>query len=327
MELRLEFADKHHLWAGLVHSNPDRVFIASEEQPQIGSEVTVRVSLPELKFPIYLVGSVVGVRPRSERFAAGVIVKFPTKEIEKCRQFLGLHQKLDREETGRRVSRIDCSLPVRFVVPPLDETFTALNISEAGLLLKCSVSLVVGQRVRLSITLDDGRDIAVQAEVSWARSELGISGVQFIEIGASARERIGKSIERLVRIRKVEPGAAPIVIADDDSAVLGFLCDVLLKHGYPVQRTTRGDEAVNVIRRFKPSLVLLDVLMPGLDGKEICRRMRSDAEMASIPVILLSALDRSTLHAVAEEAGASDYLSKPVILADLLHMVGKYVKR
>jgi len=72
--------------------------------------------------------------------------------------------------------------------------------------------------------------------------------------------------------------------------------------------------------------VLLDVLMPGVDGRDICRRMRADAEMAHIPVVLMSALDASSLHALAAETGASDYMSKPVSMADLLTMVGKFAK-
>jgi DNA-binding response OmpR family regulator len=116
----------------------------------------------------------------------------------------------------------------------------------------------------------------------------------------------------------------PILVAEDEVSVLGFLVKVLTKHGYQVQTATRGDDAIAMIRKHHPKLVLLDVLMPGIDGKDICKRMRADADMADIPVILMSALDAVNLHAIAAETGASDYICKPVSMADLLTMVGKY---
>lgn len=80
------------------------------------------------------------------------------------------------------------------------------------------------------------------------------------------------------------------------------------------------------MRETRPNLVVLDILMPGIDGVDICKMMRADVEMADIPVIFLSALDPARLHIVADEAGASDYLGKPVALADLINMFGTYLK-
>jgi DNA-binding response OmpR family regulator len=130
---------------------------------------------------------------------------------------------------------------------------------------------------------------------------------------------------RLSRLREMASDAGqPILVAEDEVSVLGFLVKVLTKHGYQVQTATRGDDAIAMIRKHHPKLVLLDVLMPGIDGKDICKRMRADADMADIPVILMSALDAVNLHAIAAETGASDYICKPVSMADLLTMVGKY---
>ena len=75
-----------------------------------------------------------------------------------------------------------------------------------------------------------------------------------------------------------------------------------------------------------PALVLLDILMPRIDGADVCKAMRADAEMADIPVIFVSALEIETLHRVADESGASDYLVKPVALSDLFNLVGRYLK-
>jgi CheY-like chemotaxis protein len=326
MGLQLRFSDKYRLWAELIQSGVTRVFIESDQDGQIGSEVPVEVVLPELPLHIVLTGTIVGLRPKSDRFGRGVFVKFEPQEIDKCRSYLGLSRFEDRGETGRRVSRVDCALALRLLLPPNDETYVIKNMSERGLLAKCTLPLILGQRVKLQITLDNGQELILQAEVSWSRSELGLVGVRFVELPATTSTSIIQCINRIARVREMAPVLQPILIAEDDPGVLGYLVKVLTNRGYQVQTATRGDDAIAQIRKHRPKLVLLDVLMPGIDGKEICRRMRGDAEMVGIPVILMSALDRSTLHAIAQETGASDYLSKPVSISDLISTVGKYAQ-
>src|SRR5262249_19252126 len=130
---------------------------------------------------------------------------------------------------------------------------------------------------------------------------------------------VGRCIERLTRVREMTAAAShPVLIAEDDISVLGFLVKVLRRHGYHVQTATRGDDALGLIRKNRPSLVLLDVLMPGLDGKEVCKKLRADADTAQIPVVLMSALDASSLHSLATHGGASDSMSKPVNMVELV---------
>jgi len=327
MGLQLRFSDKYRLWTELIQSGVTRVFVESDHDGlRIGSQVPVEVVLPELPLHIVMIGTVVGLRPKSDRFGEGVFVRFPPEEMEKCRSYLGLSRVEDRSETGRRVSRIDCALALRFLVPSNHETYVVKNISERGLLAKCSLPLILGQRVKLQVTLDNGEELMVHAEVSWSRSELGLVGVKFFDLPHETSDSIIRCINRLARVREMASVSQPILIAEDDPGVLGFLVKVLTNRGYQVQTATRGDDAIALIRKHRPKLVLLDVLMPGVDGKDICRRMRGDAEMVGIPVILMSALDRSSLHALAQETGASDYLSKPVSMADLVNMVGKYAR-
>jgi CheY-like chemotaxis protein/Tfp pilus assembly protein PilZ len=327
MGLQLRFSDKYRLWTELIQSGVDRIFIESDQTFRLGTEIPVELVLPDLPLHIVMMGTVVGLRPASERFGQGIYVRFSSAEIEKCRSYLGLLRMNDRVESGRRVSRIDCALALRFLVPSYNETFIVKNISERGLLAKCSLGLILGQRVKLQVTLDNGEELLLHAEVTWARHELGLVGVKFVELPAESLSSIGRCIERLARVREMASASGnAILVAEDDSSVLGFLVKVLTKHGYQVQTATRGDDAIAMIRKHHPRLVLLDVLMPGIDGKDICKKMRADAEMAQIPVVLMSALDASSLHAVAAETGASDYMSKPVSMADLLTMVGKFAK-
>ena len=155
MALQLKFSDKYRLWTELIQSGVDRLFIETEATFPLGSEVPVELVLPDLPLHIVMVGEVVGLRPSSERFNQGIYVRFTSGEIEKCRSYLGLSRLSERTETGRRVSRIDCALALRFHVPPVAETFIVKNLSERGLLAKCSLGLILGQRVQLQITLDN----------------------------------------------------------------------------------------------------------------------------------------------------------------------------
>lgn len=326
MGLQLKYADKYRLWSELIQSGVDRVLIETPRPYRLGSEVTVELVLPDLSSHIVLVGTIVGLRPPSERFGQGVYLRFSSGELEKCRSYLGLAVPSERWDSGgRRASRVDCALPFRFVVPPCSETFIVKNISERGLLAKCGLGLMLGQCAELQLTLDNGEELCLQAEVTWSRHELGLLGMKFVDLRADVLASIGRCIQRLVRVRELaDAGAHPILIAEDDVSVLGFLLKVLRRHGYHVQTTTRGDDALAMIRKHRPSLVLLDVLMPGLDGKEVCKKMRADAETAHIPVVLMSALDSSSLHALATQSGASDYMSKPVTMGGLIAMVEKY---
>lgn len=328
MSLRLEFTDRYRLWSELIHTNAERVFIATDELPRIASEVAVELVLPDPPVTIVLIGSVVGLRAKSDRFPSGVFVRFGSREVEKCRAYLGLNRASTEVEAGRKASRVDCELKLRLTEPKLAAGCVAKNLSESGLLATVPGKLFLGQRVALVLTLDDGSELATGAEISWVREEIHLVGMQFVGMPATERERLDVAVQRLSERSKRASAVATttLLVADDDPGVLTFLDTALTKHGFTVQRATRGDEAYTLIRRIKPRLVLLDVLMPGVDGKEICKRMRADAEMMRIPVILLSALDSGSLHAVANEAGASDYLSKPLRLGDLLTMVAKYTK-
>ena len=96
--------------------------------------------------------------------------------------------------------------------------------------------------------------------------------------------------------------------------------------GIPVLAASSGPEALALLSA-DVDLVLLDILMPGMDGVDICKVMRADIELASIPVIFLSALEAGRLHAVADEAGATDYLPKPTTLTELLNLVGTHLKQ
>ncbi len=325
MTLSLQYFDKYRLWSELVQANADRVFIRTTQFPRIGTEIPVELVLPELSIQMVITGLVVGRRGNSARFASGVYVRFSDEEIDKCRRFLGLTQHPARYELGRKAERVDCSLPVRFTRPQVPQLCEAKNLSATGMLVRCPTPLLLRQEVEVALTLDDGGLLPLQAEVSWVGAGVGMIGLHFLNLSREAEALIAQSLVRLAA-KRIARGPSSLLVADDEPAILTFLEKALTRHGFTVHATNRGEKALELVRELRPALVMLDILMPGIDGVDICKIMRADVEMADIPVIFLSALDPRRLHEVADEAGATDYLSKPVALTELINLVGTYLK-
>ncbi len=105
---------------------------------------------------------------------------------------------------------------------------------------------------------------------------------------------------------------ARILVVDDLLANRILLQETLLAEYFEVVSVASGPEALEEVARQAPDLVLLDVMMPGMDGFEVCRRMKSDAALAHIPVVLVTALDQAESRLEGLEAGADDFLTKPV---------------
>ena len=115
--------------------------------------------------------------------------------------------------------------------------------------------------------------------------------------------------------------AAHILVVDDVAKNVKLLADVLAARGYRISTANSGEEALASLRAEPPDLVLLDVMMPGLSGYDVCRAIRSDPANAVLPVVLVTALDPAQERVKGLEAGADDFLSKPVAQAELLARV------
>ena len=103
-----------------------------------------------------------------------------------------------------------------------------------------------------------------------------------------------------------------VLIVDDDLTARETLMAMLEGEGYDLQVTKDGAQALQRLEQLQPDLILLDVMMPGMDGYEVCRRVRSTPQLAEVPIILLTALDDRASLVRGIEAGADDFLSKPV---------------
>jgi class 3 adenylate cyclase len=112
-----------------------------------------------------------------------------------------------------------------------------------------------------------------------------------------------------------------ILVVDDTPVNVKLLGDLLTVKGYTVVTASSGKEALEKIDREQPDLVLLDVMMPGMTGYEVCRRLRDNAATAMLPVVMVTALDPGPERVKGIEAGADDFLTKPINQPELLARV------
>ncbi len=116
-----------------------------------------------------------------------------------------------------------------------------------------------------------------------------------------------------------------ILIVDDNPANLGMLFRYLTKYGFKVLLTSDGESALELINEEPPDIILLDILMPGLNGFEVCSKMKESEKTQSIPVIFLSALTDTSDKVKGFEAGGVDYITKPIQHEEVLARVAAHL--
>ena len=322
MALRLEFRDKYLLWSQLVRGNKDRLFIGTPERPQLGQTAPVELQLGGMT--LVTTAQVVGLRRQSKLFKVGVWVRFDDEALERVGKLIGLSHT-DAPKPGRRTRRLPCTLPVKLTRPPLPNTAFARDLSESGAQLDTLAPLTSGQSVEVELELDDGQKVQLKAEVTRDNLDGRAVGLRWMDLTSEAAGQLQIQLDRLAG--QPWPGKPSVVIADDEAAILDFLHRVLSRYGYEVHSVKSGAQALAMVRELKPKLVVLDILMPGLDGVDVCKSMRSDVELADIPVVFVSALELERLHDVANDAGATDYLPKPVAPDELLNVLAEYLRQ
>ena len=115
-----------------------------------------------------------------------------------------------------------------------------------------------------------------------------------------------------------------LLVVEDEGGLLEALRYTLSKEGYAVATATDGLQALQLARSFQPNLVLLDLLLPELDGLEVCRALRRES---TIPIIMLTAKVSNVDKVVGLELGADDYVTKPFVLRELLARIRAVLRR
>ena len=118
-----------------------------------------------------------------------------------------------------------------------------------------------------------------------------------------------------------DPIRPKVLVVDDTPLNIKLLGDVLAANGYAVSTAQNGEEALARLAADPPDIVLLDVMMPGLSGYDVCRRIRANGETALLPVVMVTSLDPQQERVHGIEAGADDFLSKPINQPELFARV------
>ncbi|MBI3986713.1 MAG: response regulator transcription factor [Lentisphaerae bacterium] len=118
-----------------------------------------------------------------------------------------------------------------------------------------------------------------------------------------------------------------ILIVEDEEDIAELLRHHLAREGYGITVAGHGEEAVKAVSRKKPELILLDLMLPGLDGLEVCRRLKKEPRTASIPIIMVTAKGDEGDVVAGLELGADDYIAKPFSMKVLVARVRAMLRR
>jgi two-component system phosphate regulon response regulator PhoB len=118
-----------------------------------------------------------------------------------------------------------------------------------------------------------------------------------------------------------------ILVVDDEEDIRELVRYNLSKGGYTVTTASTGEEALRIAHEVRPMLVVLDIMLPGIDGLEVCRRIKADAALQNTPIVMISALGEEKDVVTGLELGADDYVAKPFSPGVLLARVKSVIRR
>jgi two-component system phosphate regulon response regulator PhoB len=118
-----------------------------------------------------------------------------------------------------------------------------------------------------------------------------------------------------------------IFVLEDDRDLVDLLQYNLERGGFQVAFATEGTLALPSLRKFAPDLLILDLMLPGIDGMEVCRQIRQNPSYASLPILMLTARTEETDRVVGLEMGADDYVTKPFSMRELIARVRALLRR
>ena len=121
--------------------------------------------------------------------------------------------------------------------------------------------------------------------------------------------------------------AKKILVVDDEKDLVELIAFNLEQEGYTVFKAWDGEQAMELVRTIKPDLIVLDLMLPGLSGFDICRRLRSKAETEHMPIVMVTAKGQDVDKIVGLELGADDYITKPFSVRELVARVRAILRR
>lgn len=118
-----------------------------------------------------------------------------------------------------------------------------------------------------------------------------------------------------------------ILIVDDEKDITETLGFMLKAKGYEVVTGNDGEEGLKLAKEQAPDLIILDVMMPKINGYKICRLLKFDAKYKQIPIIMVTARSQDEDKIIGEETGADEYVTKPFEFSEILEKINKYLKK
>lgn len=116
-----------------------------------------------------------------------------------------------------------------------------------------------------------------------------------------------------------------VLIIEDEKLIIVSTQMVLEAAGFRVESAMNGEEGISRARELRPDLILLDIMIPGIDGWETLTRLKRDPEIAAVPVIIFTAREHSRGHQKSSEMGAADYFRKPFEPDELIELVERHI--
>jgi len=177
----------------------------------------------------------------------------------------------------------------------------------------------------------DGKEVARRRGVRRSRADAGIGAAS---AGSNGHRHTGEAVAALApldrsngsgMVEKTKNGTSVLVV-DDDEINRHVVANFLSLEAYDVIEAEDGVRALEIIDDHHPDLVLLDIMMPRLNGYEVCRRVRTKADQSNLPIIFLSAKDRADDLVAGFDSGGNDYITKPVSGPELLARVGTHAR-
>jgi DNA-binding response OmpR family regulator len=125
--------------------------------------------------------------------------------------------------------------------------------------------------------------------------------------------------------RRVAEAGPLVVVAEDDPEVRNLVLHWLNRKGFSVEGVADGTKALELVRARHPAAVVLDWVMPGIEGHELCRLLKEDPETEHIPIVMLTARGKESDVRAAFEHGADEYLTKPFDMEELHHLLSALI--
>jgi len=120
--------------------------------------------------------------------------------------------------------------------------------------------------------------------------------------------------------------AKTVLIADDEQDIVETLQFMLEAEGIKCITAYNGEDALNFAKNFNPDLILLDVMMPKMNGYKVCRLLKFDKKYKDIPILIITARSQEEDRLIGEETGADEYITKPFEIIEITEKIKKYLK-